>query len=570
METQKANSLPEVETDSISICLEGQPTNDDHYEEGAPNLTLEAKMKPYNKTTSTVIGLYLAGTPKLQSITVIFTDPAIALLCSILHYVFFDRLHGLIASGAHASISQSYATFISLLLITLFKASLLGCVSLCSTQYLWRVLRGQPIALSTVESLFQMRHDPLKLFYCNTFLSLSFLLAAYTWIVPLATIYPSGALTINSTPFLLTESVQMSVPGLVFNSNFDPFMPDNVSRLATFARVSHNRSIGNDDQSTSGSVTLSTNLHVEMPRSFLVRLAQSVIAAGQIALGPPASLGENSTYILEFLGPQLSCRNVGIFNKTTPDLGRFTDLVLGEADRNPYSTELPGTMNMSAVDKMYHGHEDYEWQIFQQTVLGGPCIDSQVDSQGDSQTLDEKGASEAPGSKPPNGTYLVETSMTNCTDRYVRYITNVTYTKGVLSINYTMHDIEPQPVKDLGIVVVWEAASDEVLSGDGQLNKKASIDAVFAASPYFQRSKEYLKERFRYWNAYATYAAFVGAIESATLRECYTPDPMPKCDTEWPRSNGSRAEFGPVSCQQWNSRSKCIDVRLSRAATRAS
>jgi hypothetical protein len=37
-----------------------------------------------------------------------------------------------------------------LLLVTIVKASLLGGVGLSSTQYLWRVLRGRPLAVSTV------------------------------------------------------------------------------------------------------------------------------------------------------------------------------------------------------------------------------------------------------------------------------------------------------------------------------------------------------------------------------------------------------------------------------------
>jgi fucose 4-O-acetylase-like acetyltransferase len=60
----------------------------------------------------------------------------LALLCSILHYIFFDQLNGSIASGDNARISQSYTTAISLLLVTLFKASLLGSVGVCSAQYL--------------------------------------------------------------------------------------------------------------------------------------------------------------------------------------------------------------------------------------------------------------------------------------------------------------------------------------------------------------------------------------------------------------------------------------------------
>jgi hypothetical protein len=559
MEIQDTDSLPRVETVSISNFIEGHPTSDGYNEESAPSLNraqphpLGTKMKPYNMTISTVVGLYLVGMWKPQPIIVISTNPATALLCSISHYVFFDRLHGSIASGEDASIPQSYATFISLLLITLFKASLLGCVGLCSTQYLWRVLRGQPIALSTVESLFQMRHNPLELFYRHTILSLSFLLAVYTWIVPLATIYPSGALTISATPFVLTESVQMSVPELTFDSDFDPFLPENVSRLAMFAWVYHGR-YPNNSYETPGTVNLSTNLQAMEPQRFLVRLSETVIAAGEIAPEPPAAFGENSTYMLEFMGPQLSCRNVELLNQTPSGWGTFTDLALGEAKRDPDPYKIP-ELNF-AIANAYTEPESYEWQTFQQTTLGGPCKDSQT--------------MKKPPTDMDSGWYLVETTKTNCTDIYVRYNANITYTKGVRSIHYTMHDIEPQPVRDLSTMVVWEAARNELLTGDGQLKEKADIDAVFVASPFFQRSKDYLKERYRYWNAFTIYAAFIGAMESATLRYCTAINSSQNCDVEWTKPDGSRALYGPVHCFALPFRSKCINVRLSRTAAGAS
>jgi hypothetical protein len=245
METPNLSSLPRADPGRIPTQSEGQFSSDSHYEESAPSLNraqphpFGGKITAHKTTVGTIVGLYLVGTFKYKPIEVDFANTATALLCSILHYIFFNRLHGSVASGEHARISQSQTTFISLLLVTIFKASLLGSVGICSVQYLWRVLRGQPIALSTVENLFQMRHNPLELFYCQTFISVSFFLATFTWIVPLATIYPPGALTIDATPFLLTESVHMSVPELLFDSEFDPLQPENVSRLALFAGAAH-------------------------------------------------------------------------------------------------------------------------------------------------------------------------------------------------------------------------------------------------------------------------------------------------------------------------------------------
>jgi hypothetical protein len=414
--------------------------------------------------------------------------------------------------------------------------------------------------LSRVENLFQMRHNPLELFYCHTFVSVSFLLAAYTWIVPLATIYPPGALTISATPSLSTESMHLSVPQLVFDSNFNPSVPENVSRIAQFAYVNHEKYSWNNDQTISGKVNLSTNLQVLRPQPLLLRLSESVIAAGEVVLNPPATLAENSTYMLKFMGPQLSCRNVELFNQTVFYNESFTDLAIGDPARSQYPAQT--AVEMTAMDKMYsttmakayNTNEIYEWQIFRKNAIGDALCQ---DPQGNSLTPDAIAAIAKKGnaSLTDDLLYLFETSKTNCTERYVNYILNITYTKGVRSLQYTTHDIEPQPVKDKSIMMVWEAASDVVLPGYGQ-PRNASIDAIFAASPYFQRSREYLEERFRYWNAFTIYAAFLGTIESATNRVCSSPQIRPKCNIEWTRSNGSREAYGPVDCVPWIT-SKC-------------
>jgi hypothetical protein len=133
-----------------------------------------------------------------------------------------------------ARISQSYTTAISLLLITLFKASLLDSVSVCSARYLWFVLRDRPIAIAKVESLFQIRHNPLELSNPRVILSVSVLLAAYTWLVPFTAIYPPGALTVASSPFSRGLGVPLSVPEVSFDSDFDLMSPQNVSRFSDF------------------------------------------------------------------------------------------------------------------------------------------------------------------------------------------------------------------------------------------------------------------------------------------------------------------------------------------------
>lgn len=163
----------------------------------------------------------------------------IALLCSLLHYFFFRQLHGTPASGDFTLVPQSWTTTISLALVTVFKAMLLGSTSICSIQYLWRVLRNEPLPVSTVEGLFQLRRDPLQLFNQRILLSWSSLIAIYAWLVPLAAIYPPGALTIAANPYLLTRGMPISVPEMPLTLRPSPLEITNASRLAISIILEH-------------------------------------------------------------------------------------------------------------------------------------------------------------------------------------------------------------------------------------------------------------------------------------------------------------------------------------------
>jgi hypothetical protein len=112
----------------------------------------------------------------------------------------------------------------------------------------------------------------LELFNYRLILSVSFLLAAFTWTVPLAAIYPPSAILIDTTPFLVTERLPISVPEITFTSDFDLLNVEKASRLAIF-------SIGRG--SGSGS-EISLSFGVQRPFPFLLQFVQSVILGGEI------------------------------------------------------------------------------------------------------------------------------------------------------------------------------------------------------------------------------------------------------------------------------------------------
>jgi hypothetical protein len=189
-------------------------------------------------------------------------------------------------------------------------------------------------------------------------------------------------------------------------------------------------------------------------------------------------------------------------------------------------------------------------------MLGSPCLapPENVRTLGDPTLVNDT-----------DPLYLVEILKTKCTDKYVRYIANITFARGIRSIRYTIHDIEPQPAKSVIVRMYWEAGSDKIPVNEGQRQEEL-MHAAFTASSYFQRSQVYLKERFRYWNAFTIYYAFMSAIESQTSRYCVPLDAELQCDTKSTTSNSSRAVFVPLTCGKGDYTSECTVARSQNTA----
>lgn len=144
----------------------------------------------------------------------------IALMCAVAHFCVFNYLDGRIADRGDepppfrsTSIPQSYVTTISLVLVTAFRASLVASIGICYTQYLWQTLRRQLLEAGLIEELFQIRANALRLFnpalvrYTPSLL----VIATLTWLVPLATVYPPGALTVGLEVREIQEQFNVSV-----------------------------------------------------------------------------------------------------------------------------------------------------------------------------------------------------------------------------------------------------------------------------------------------------------------------------------------------------------------------
>lgn len=106
-------------------------------------------------------------------------------------------LSGKTASGP-GSISQSYVATLSHLLGLLFRATLCSSLAVAFTQHLWHLLKAEFIRVSSIELLFKITSDPsllIRLDVVRTAPTL-FILAVFTWLLPIAVTFPPGALIV--------------------------------------------------------------------------------------------------------------------------------------------------------------------------------------------------------------------------------------------------------------------------------------------------------------------------------------------------------------------------------------
>jgi hypothetical protein len=148
----------------------------------------------------------------------------IAVLLAVIHLIFFNYLDGRILEeteeiinelGDYQStqIPQSYVTTISLALVTAFRAALIASIGICYTQYLWRKLRCEFSEVGLIEELFQVRANVFRLANPTLirYAPVLCLIATLSWLLPVAMIYPPGALIVDLESYRFYKRIDASV-----------------------------------------------------------------------------------------------------------------------------------------------------------------------------------------------------------------------------------------------------------------------------------------------------------------------------------------------------------------------
>ncbi|PMD38586.1 hypothetical protein L207DRAFT_583993 [Hyaloscypha variabilis F] len=238
----------------------------------------------------------------------ITTYYCLALVIAAAHLGFFLYLNHKPANG-HGAFPQTYVAAISHLFASAVGASATALISIAFTQYTWRVFRRQHISVSVIEYFYTLRYKPLSFFSRNAFKTspILFLLAITAWTIPVALIYPPGALIV--VPFPVTADHSGIVP------TYDAYYTGNDSALGWLSSIA---------------AALSLAICLD-----LRRLATSTLLSGAI----PATVslcGTDCAFSQKIIAPYFDCTE-SIFNETLEWTGRVDAFSAQWNDSSVYS-----------------------------------------------------------------------------------------------------------------------------------------------------------------------------------------------------------------------------------------
>ncbi|KAF2129167.1 hypothetical protein P153DRAFT_397338 [Dothidotthia symphoricarpi CBS 119687] len=325
----------------------------------ARDLKLSTTWRELWRTPSTMAALFL-----------------LACVFAMLHLVLFIALDKRRTDGPD-TLSQSYVAVLSHLLGVSFRASLSGSLAVAYTQYLWRLLRQRPIKISSIETLFKITRNPFLLLQPKliTIAPMLVILAAYTWLLPLAVAFTPGALIVVS------DTAQ--------NTSYATVPTYNGSSLG-------NNSIADAEIHSLAVRFLSGGSWIYLSATPSVqRLGRLVLELdGVVPFSSPC--GQNCTYVTQFSGPYLQC-NTTILNQTVVNQGTWA------CGYNAFTAS-----NISSYDETKN---DKIKDVFDMSV------------------------SRAIHSKPNiSETIVQEVERITCTPSWASYIVNVTYNNGLQTI----------------------------------------------------------------------------------------------------------------------------------------
>ncbi|PWY84750.1 hypothetical protein BO70DRAFT_423730 [Aspergillus heteromorphus CBS 117.55] len=220
------------------------------------------------------------------------------LLAASLASMHLSLFHWLDQREVTRTIRQPYVTALSVVFVNGFRTFLAAALGLAFVQMLWQGLRVRPMRVGDLDAFLSVLANPLYLGQLQLLrvAPIPFLCALVCWCLPIAMVFPAGALTVEPQTLhvLANQSVPTFDPGFLGNGTFSGMMAQALWQPDDFDAYSG-------------------------PTNQLTRLARQAIMAGRYLPAPSPCAGDCS-YTIDLPGPSFECRNA-----STPQLARWVN-----------------------------------------------------------------------------------------------------------------------------------------------------------------------------------------------------------------------------------------------------
>ncbi|RAL13948.1 uncharacterized protein BO97DRAFT_387983 [Aspergillus homomorphus CBS 101889] len=244
------------------------------------------------------------------------------------------------------TIKQPYVTALSVVFVNGFRTLLAAALSMSFIQILWKDLRVRPMRIGDLDSFLSVLTNPLYLGRLRLLgaAPLPFLCALLAWCIPIAMIFPPGALTVEAKlqRVLANQSVPTFDPSYMGNGSFVSMMDEALWQPDDFDAYSG-------------------------PTNRLTRVArQSVMAGDYLPSSSPCS--ENCSYTIEIPSPRFACTNTDApdlyawVNKTYPQSPTWANayLYLASPDSSARTNSTQYTFDFALRWKDSTTGEEYQ------------------------------------------------------------------------------------------------------------------------------------------------------------------------------------------------------------------
>ncbi|KAM0160761.1 hypothetical protein ACHAPG_002825 [Botrytis cinerea] len=220
----------------------------------------------------------------------------LALAMAFVHLFLFRYIDGKKADGPDRVAPQTYISTASNILANAFSFFLKSALTIAFVQHLWHLMRVQTMKISTIETLFGIKSNPLQIVTSAAIRStpalcvISIIMSG----MAIAASFPPGAINVISTQII---SYQV-VPVPTFNASFmgnGSGIDANAYSLMELIPLSPSGFV--DGDFTSGK-----------DNNLIVRLAREVLISGQ-TFTQSSPCGSNCSYEIQYEGPWIDCVN---------------------------------------------------------------------------------------------------------------------------------------------------------------------------------------------------------------------------------------------------------------------